>query len=53
MLKSFTNWDKFIMGGLLVICLLSSIYVYVLENTSKNNEEVVIKVQGKIIKEIP
>ena len=53
MLKSFTKWDKFIMVGLLVICLLSSIYVYVIENNSKNNEEVVIQVQGKIIKEIP
>ena len=52
-MKSFTKWDKLIFGGLLIICVISSLYVYVIENTDSNKEKAVIQVQGKIIKEIP
>ena len=52
-MKSFTKWDKFIFCGLLIICVISGLYVYVIENTGSNEEKAVIQVQGKIIKEIP
>ena len=52
-MKSFTKWDKFIFCGLLIICVISSLYVYIIENTGNNQEKAVIQVQGKIIKEIP
>ncbi|MBU3160357.1 NusG domain II-containing protein [Clostridium frigoris] len=48
-----TKWDKIIIGGLLIICLISTFFVYITENTGNANKKAVIKVQGKIIKEIP
>jgi len=41
------------MVGLIIICVISSLYVYIIEHTGDNNEKAVIQVQGKIIKEIP
>ena len=53
-MKSFTKADKIILSVILITCLISSIYVYIIENNSDTNkEEVVIQVQGKVIKEIP
>jgi len=52
-LKSFTKWDKIILGSLLFICVISTFYVYAMNNTSNNNEKVIIQVQGQIIKKIP
>jgi len=52
-LKSFTKWDKIILGSLLFICIISTLYIYAIENTSNNNEKVIIQVQGQIIKKIP
>ncbi|WP_298847333.1 NusG domain II-containing protein [Clostridium sp.] len=48
-----TKWDKIIIGGLLIICLISALLLYITENTGTDNKKAVIKVQGKIIKEIP
>lgn len=52
-MKSFTKWDKIIFCSLLIICVISSLYVYVIENTGNKNEKVIIHVQGKVIKEMP
>jgi len=52
-LKSFSKWDKIILGSLLFICIISTIYIYAIENTSNNSEKVIIQVQGQIIKKIP
>ena len=52
-MKSFTKWDKIIFCSLLIICVISSLYVYVIENTGSNETKAIIQVQGKVIKEIP
>ena len=52
-MKSFTKWDKLIFIGLLIICVISGLYVYLIGNTGNANEKVVINVHGKIINEIP
>ena len=55
-MKSITKIDKIILSVILITCLISSIYLYVIENNNANsnkNEKVVIQVQGKVIKEIP
>ena len=52
-MESFTKWDKLIFISLLIICVISGLYVYIIQNTGNTNEKVVINVQGKIINEIP
>lgn len=48
-MKLFTKWDKIVIGVLLLISVLPVFII--LPHRPSNNKEVVISVQGKIVKE--
>jgi hypothetical protein len=52
-LKLLTKGDKIVLSIILIILGISSALIFEMNNSGSENKEVVVKVEGKVIKEIP